>query len=471
REIETLFRDAIAAARQWIYIENQYLTSDTVGKALESRLREAHGPEIVMVVSQASLGWLESTAMDVLRARLVKRLCDADHHHRLRVYFPMISADSKDALSVHAKVLVVDNDFVRVGSANVSNRSMGFDTECDLAFESGGQPRIQRVIGDFRNTLMAEHLGTTSGQVAECLTQTQSMIDTIRRLRKKETRRLTLVDCSVPVWLDQMIPESAILDPEAPVAPEKLVDEFVLAEKYGAASGGLLRGLFLVIAVAGLAAAWHWTALRQWVDLHTVAAWATSLSNADTAPLWVVGIFLMAGITCFPVTVLILAMAYTFDPWLAIIYSLMGCTASAMFLYAIGRWLGRKTVGRLAGRRLNRVNRLISKHGMLAVAAARMLPVAPYSLVNLAAGAVTFPFRNFVFGTLLGMSPGVFGITVLEAQLEQTIDRPGLAVLSLLIGTLLLMLLGIFAVRRWFEGKRAPGQLNTAVLERGAESR
>ncbi len=284
-------------------------------------------------------------------------------------------------------------------------------------------------------------------------------MSTIRALRGNTRRTLALVDCSVPALLEQMVPETAIVDPESPVAPEKLVDEFVLSEKSGSASSSLLRGLIIVAAFGALAAAWRWTALGQWVDLDAIAAWGVSLRDADSAPLWVVGAFLVAGITCFPVTVLILAIAYAFDPWLAIICSLLGCIASAMFLYAIGHQVGRNTVVRLAGQRLNRINRLISKHGVLAVAAVRMVPVAPYSLVNLAAGAVHVPFRDFVLGTLLGMSPGVVGITVLENQLEQTIESPSLTTLAMLVATILVSLLGILGFRRWFAGKRYRGKL------------
>lgn len=470
REIEKLFQDAIAAARRWIYIENQYMSSAVVGDALATRLSEPDGPEIVLVISQASGGWLENATMDVRRARLVKRLCDADCHRRLRIYYPVVPVETKNLMSVHAKLMVVDDRLVRVGSANVSNRSMGFDSECDLVIESHGQEKTEQAIAAFRNSLLAEHLGATSEQVGALVEETQSLIATIRALRKKNGRTLALVDCSVPSWLDQMIPESAILDPESPLAPEKLVDEFVLSEKNGSASSALLRGLLILVTLGTLAAAWRWTALGGLVDLATITAWGASVRDADTAPLWVVGAFLLAGITCFPVTVLILAIAYAFDPMLGIVCSLVGCLASAIFLYAIGYQLGRKNVVRFAGRRLNRINRLISKHGALAVAAVRMLPVAPYSMVNLAAGAVHVPFRDFVFGTFLGMSPGVLGITLLESQLEQTIESPSAMTLAILGGTLSIMLAGIFGFRRWFAGRKYPKKLREPRVGRAAQS-
>src|SRR5260370_89878 len=80
----------LAAAGRLIYMENQYLISAAIGAALAQRLREPNGPEVVIVISQASGGWLQNATMDVLRARLVKRLCEADHHRRLRVYSPVI---------------------------------------------------------------------------------------------------------------------------------------------------------------------------------------------------------------------------------------------------------------------------------------------------------------------------------------------------------------------------------------------
>jgi phosphatidylserine/phosphatidylglycerophosphate/cardiolipin synthase-like enzyme/uncharacterized membrane protein YdjX (TVP38/TMEM64 family) len=471
REIEILFQDAIAAARRCIYIENQYLSSAVVGEALEKRLREAEGPEIVIVISQASQGWLEGATMDVVRARIVKRLCDADRYGRLRILCPIVDGAAKDCMSVHSKLMVVDDRFVRIGSANLSNRSMGFDTECDLALEAGDKHEVRQAIALFRNSLLAEHLGTAPAKVAAVLAETHSLIGTIRALHGNGSRTLELVDCSIPDWLDRMVPESAIVDPESPIASEKLVEEFVLSEERGSASGALLRGVVILIALFGLAAAWRWTGLGDLINLETVNAWGASLQQKGTAPLWSIGIFLLGGVTCLPVTLLIVATAYAFGPWPALFYSLLGCVLSAALLYAIGYGLGRQRVSRFAGGRLNRVNRLISKHGVLAMAAARMIPVAPYSVVNLAAGAVRVPFRDFVFGTFLGVIPGVVGITFFENQLEQMIRSPSAGTLVVLVSTLTLMLLVIAGFRRWFTSKQSPGKRKLAQPARLVESR
>ncbi len=454
REIETLFHDAIAAAQRWIYIENQYLSSAAIGEALVKRLRDAEGPEIVVVISRTSQGWLECATMDVLRGRLVKRLLQADRYRRLRIFCPVIDDQRQEFLSIHSKLMVIDDRLVRIGSANLSNRSMGFDTECDLALEADNREEVQQAIAQFRNSLLAEHLGVTAAKVTAALAQTNSLTGAIESLRGNGSRTLEPVDCSVPDLLDRMIPESAVVDPEVSLAPEKLVEEFVLSEARGSASGALLRGVLILVVMLALAAAWRWTSLAHWLDFETIAGWGTSLRENHTAPLWVIGAFLLGGITCFPVTLLIVASAYALNPWLAIVCSLLGCIASAVLLYSIGRQLGRKTVARFAGKRLNRVNQLISKHGILAVAAIRMIPVAPYSVVNLAAGAVHVPFRDFVLGTFLGMSPGVVAITFFENQIEQMIETPSAATLIILIGILLFMLAGVVGFRRWFSSKQ-----------------
>ncbi|HSO20226.1 MAG TPA: hypothetical protein VLT88_12240, partial [Desulfosarcina sp.] len=90
-EVRQLYLDSIAAARQFIYIENQYLSAHCVGQALEARLKEEKGPDVVIVMPEKTGGWLEQYTMDVLRGRLVERLRAADRHDRLRLYYPRIA--------------------------------------------------------------------------------------------------------------------------------------------------------------------------------------------------------------------------------------------------------------------------------------------------------------------------------------------------------------------------------------------
>jgi phosphatidylserine/phosphatidylglycerophosphate/cardiolipin synthase-like enzyme len=143
-EIRQLYVDAIASARRSLYLENQYFSSSVVGGALEARLREADSPEVVVVSRLTEEGWLEERTMGVLRARLHQRLREADGHGRYRLLYPHIPGlEAAAPLNVHSKVLVADDELCSIGSANFNNRSMGFDTECNIAIEArGGRARV-----------------------------------------------------------------------------------------------------------------------------------------------------------------------------------------------------------------------------------------------------------------------------------------------------------------------------------------
>src|SRR4030095_2742682 len=147
REVEPLYVDTIAAARNSIYIENQYFTADKVGDALAARLSEPDGPEVVVVLRELSHGWLEEMTMQTLRTKLIERLRAADVHDRFRVYYPFIDGlKSGTCTAVHSKLITVDDDIVPIGSANLANRSMGLDTECDLTIEALGREDLRSAI-------------------------------------------------------------------------------------------------------------------------------------------------------------------------------------------------------------------------------------------------------------------------------------------------------------------------------------
>ncbi len=107
--------------------------------------------------------------MDVLRGGALKRLRSVDRYHRLALYYSRVPDAEERCISVHSKVCVIDDVYVRIGSANLSNRSLGFDTECDLAVQASGDPNVGKSIAAFRNRLLGEHLDISSEDVAQAL--------------------------------------------------------------------------------------------------------------------------------------------------------------------------------------------------------------------------------------------------------------------------------------------------------------
>lgn len=185
REQAHLTADAIAAARHTIYMEAQYLSSTLVRNALARRLMKHDGPEIVMVVTPFSRGFFEKKVLGVNRDRIMRRLGRLPGAHRLRFYYPVVPPASPGAedrqVLIHAKVMIVDDDLLRVGSGNLSNRSMGLDTECDLAIEATDEA-TRRIIAGVRARLIGEHLGVAPQRVIEAVAAEGSLIAAVEAL-------------------------------------------------------------------------------------------------------------------------------------------------------------------------------------------------------------------------------------------------------------------------------------------------
>ncbi|MFC7609045.1 phospholipase D-like domain-containing protein [Teichococcus aestuarii] len=128
-EIEALTLRLIATARQSLYIESQYFASRRVAEAMAARLREPDGPEILLINPESADGWLEQATMDAARVRLVHMVRKADRYGRFRILHPVNEAGTP--IYVHAKIMIMDDRVLKIGSANLNNRSMGHDTECD----------------------------------------------------------------------------------------------------------------------------------------------------------------------------------------------------------------------------------------------------------------------------------------------------------------------------------------------------
>jgi len=449
REIEALFVDSIAQAKDWIYVENQYLTAAAVGDALLERLVEPDCPEIVVVNPGRCAGWLEESTMGVLRARLLRRIRAADVHGRFQIYAPTVPGLGEARLNVHAKLMIVDGRFVRVGSANLNNRSMGLDSECDLALEDAGDGKVARFARGLLEDLLAEHLDVARDAVRTELDRRGSLIATIEALRGR-ARTLEPLDGAVAPWLEALVPDAAVVDPERPLPAAELQE---MVAPLAAAAPRQWPMLAAVAFAAVVLGAWRWTPLGEWLEPRALLGLLEPLTRSAWAPLAVAGIFVGGGLLLVPVTLLIVATAATFGPVLGGTYAMGGALLSAATGYGIGSALGRHRVRRWFGSRLSRVGRRLSRHGIAVVTVIRLLPLAPYSIVNLAAGAAQVGLRDFLVGTALGMLPGIVGASLFAEQLVRTLERPDPANVVVLIGLVAALL---FAAR-WIE-RRLTGE-------------
>lgn len=448
RDVEQLYLDMIARARDYIYIENQYFTSHVIGDALAARLGEADGPEIVLVTRLLSHGWLEEMTMHVLRTRLIKRLKEVDANGRFSVYYPHIDGlQAGTCIDMHSKLMIVDDEWLRIGSSNLSNRSMGVDTECDAVIEAAGEERVQRVIRGFRDSLLAEHLDTTPEQVSQAVQEHGSMARAIEALQAP-ARTLKPLE-AMQDWPDAVLNMASIADMEKPVSLDSLIDQFspdveAVPTSRWVKLGGFIAGL------AALALAWRYTPLAGIFTAENITGWARDFSGHWWAPLVILFAYTPGSVVMFPRPLITLAAVVAFGPWLGFVYSMGGIVLSAVIAYYVGRLMDRDTVRRLAGERLNRLSNILRQRGLLAMTALRLVPLAPFAVESLLAGAIRIRLFDFTFGTFLGLLPGVLAATVFGDQLEAALTDPAEINYPLIVGVVVLLLVGSFFVRRWF---------------------
>ncbi|MBU1568123.1 MAG: VTT domain-containing protein [Proteobacteria bacterium] len=452
REVERLFLDSIVRAHHSIYIENQYLSSYRIGEAIAERLREENGPDVVMVLPLQTGGWLEQHTMDVLRNRLLCTLRQADIHDRLRVYYPQLAGHPDVTLMVHAKVMVIDRCFARVGSSNLSNRSLGFDSECDLAVACSNESETAETIASFRNRLLAEHLGVTEKKVSEAIARHNSLVKAVESLRGGD-RTLVLLEGEIETKVDQWVPESALLDPEKPIEPEEFLENFIRPEHQRPAYRHFLKIIAMIVMVLGLTAIWRWTPLSNWLNLDTLTTFAERLKGYPLSPLLVPLTYIVLGLVSFPVTLMIMTTIIVYGPWLGGWYALLGTTLSGVVMFIVGHVLGKNIVGKFAGSLINRVNGRLSESGIVAVIAFRIIPIAPFSLINLVAGVSAITLRDFFIGTLIGIVPGIVAIVFISDRLSESLHQPGLSNFTVLLVVIVLFTGGLIGFRKWIKSR------------------
>jgi phosphatidylserine/phosphatidylglycerophosphate/cardiolipin synthase-like enzyme len=214
-EIEQLFARQIAAARGFIYAENQYFASRAVCEAIARRMAEPDPPEVVIIHPANADGFIECLAMDTARAELVKVIRALDANDRFHIYSPY-SGDVP--IYVHAKLLIVDDCVLRVGSANFNNRSMGLDSECDVFIDCArpGNEHAHEAIRGIRHSLLAEHCGKSPEEIAALLDRCGSMAAMIAALGDAKGNRLRPFHSPELDDVEMTIAERQTLDPERP---------------------------------------------------------------------------------------------------------------------------------------------------------------------------------------------------------------------------------------------------------------
>jgi phosphatidylserine/phosphatidylglycerophosphate/cardiolipin synthase-like enzyme len=199
REVERLFVDALDAAEHLIYIETQYFSSRRIHQALLARMRApGRAPlQIVVIVNERAEALKEELAVGLRQAEILEHLRRAarDTGHALGIYHSLCdgSFEAFRATYIHSKLMIVDDRFLTVGSANLTNRSMALDSELHVSWEAVGTAavdrRLRRAIRRLRVSLLAEHSGL-AGPGIRGLVRVDALVARLDALASRPPARL-----------------------------------------------------------------------------------------------------------------------------------------------------------------------------------------------------------------------------------------------------------------------------------------
>lgn len=182
----------------------------------------------------------------------------------------------------------------------------------------------------------------------------------------------------------------------------------------------LLKALGAAIILVALGLLWQWLALQEVLTVDRLRIGFASVAAWRDNPWLVPGImaaYAGALLLMFPLTLMVVLTALLFGPVWGFYYATLGTLTSSVVSYWVGRQLGREAVVVYGGRRLQGLSRLFTRRGISTMTWINLLPLAPFTVTNMLAGAFHLRFRDYMIGSTLGIVPGLAAVTLLGSQL------------------------------------------------------
>jgi uncharacterized membrane protein YdjX (TVP38/TMEM64 family) len=333
--------------------------------------------------------------MGAFRDGAFRRMIAADAHKRLRIVYPAASRAANVPTFVHSKVMVVDDEFVRIGSANLSRRSMAVDSECDLAVEACGVPRVRDGVRQIRNRLVAEHLGLDPDDVADGIERAGSLRAFIDS-RSEADHTLARVELPPDTQEEPSEALRAAADPDQPIL-----------------SGSLIA------------------------DLVPPADSAQGLRGAGVA----------THLVLLPPSLVAIVAGFALGALRGAVVALLASVLIATIAYGVGRAIGRARLPRWMSRRAYRSARQLGAQGMTGVMVLRLASVASAGSISMLCGAAHIPLLTYVSGTLIGLAPATFALAGLGALMHGMLLSPSLSSALIVIGATVTIVAIAVAVR------------------------
>lgn len=428
-EVYHLILDEIAHAENFIYIENQYLACADIARALNQRLKEKSKLRLLAVSCFEPSGILERIAMWGGRVRFKDILIEGVED-RVALAYPACEENGKISdVHIHSKIMIIDDKYLHIGSANLNNRSMGMDTECDISL-FGGQEAARTKIVDIRNDLIREH----TGHSVEYINDVAATGDVHQLLKKKPTSRQHLYEIDDEAYRDQPLWKHIykLADPRRPLIPARWtrLPRWGTSKESSRSLYYALAGFMLILAFFAL---WHYSPLSSYTDIDVLSSYLEKIRNDPFALLWIIAVYVIGGVVFFPVTVLSTAIVLLFGGLRGFIFATIGALASGLVSYTIGKWIGKDHVRRIFPH-ADKVMDKVCDSGIVGIIVLRMLPIAPYTLVNIVLGVIHVPLITFLLGTTLGLAPGKIMLAIFGGSFIDVFQHPDSENIAMAVG-------------------------------------
>jgi len=402
REIEQLFIDLIQNTQRHLYIENQYFTSDIIFETLRESLSMKAGPEITLILPSKSPYEVENYTMGAIQAIHIKKLKESDPYGRLGIFSPIFKNDEEKIIKLHSKVMICDDHYARIGSANMSNRSLGLDTECDITLDGSQNLDLREAIEGLKTTLLSEHLQDSRPEIQKHLRKKTSINQFIRSHARKHRY---LQETSLKEANETILTQSELTDLQGPLVIDRMLDFFggkktsLSMLRSAPFIIGTFLGVLMLLMVAG--------SVLPWYEEENLRNVFLKFQQHPLQAVWIGGIYIISGILFVPLNLLILATASMFSGTTAFMYALLGSLLNAAATYGVGMLIGKRTIQKYLFQQVQKIAKKMESKGLPSIIFIRLLPIAPYSAINFIAGAFKISFKKYLLGTALGITPGI----------------------------------------------------------------
>ncbi|MFG6177614.1 TVP38/TMEM64 family protein [Halomonas sp. THAF12] len=218
---------------------------------------------------------------------------------------------------------------------------------------------------------------------------------------------------------------------------------------------GILAAALTLLVALGLL--WQWLAMQDLLTvdtLLTLAKGSVAWRDASWAVLVVMAVYAGASLVMFPLSLLVALTGLLFGPWWGFGYALAGTLAASVLTWWVGRKLGRDALLRYGGKHLKGLSRYLSGRGIRTMTVVNLLPLAPFTLTNMMAGAFHLRFRDYMIGSTLGIVPGLAGVTLLGSQLGELATAESRQEVIVALGGLVLGVGLLYGLKRWAQNRR-----------------